>query len=63
VPKSDLHYSDDYAPVAERIRLFYERHPAGQIHTQLISRREDEITFTAYVYRAPRDKRPSVMAT
>jgi hypothetical protein len=59
VPKSDLHYSDAYAPVADRIRLFYERHPTGQIHTQLISQRDGEITFAAYVYRAPRDKRPS----
>jgi hypothetical protein len=59
VPKTDLFYSDDYAPVAERIRMFYERHPAGQIHTQLVSQRDGEITFTAYVYRAPRDRRPS----
>ena len=59
MPKTDLYYSDDYAPVAERIRLFYERHPAGQIHTQLVSQRDGEITFAAYVYRAPRDRRPS----
>lgn len=59
MPKNDLYYSDDYAPVAARIRLFYEHHPAGQIHTQLISQRDGEITFAAYVYRAPRDRRPS----
>lgn len=59
MPKSDLPYSDDYAPVAERIQLFYERHPEGQIHTQLISEREGQVVFAAYVYRAPQDKRPA----
>src|SRR5687767_12638122 len=57
--KSDLPYSDDYAPVSERIRLFYERHPEGQIHTQLVSERDGHVVFAAYVYRAPTDKRPS----
>ena len=59
MPKSDLPYSDDYAPVSERIRLFYERHPEGQIHTQLVSDRDGQVVFAAYVYRAPHDKRPS----
>lgn len=48
-----------YAPVAERIRLFYERHPLGRIETELVSRSEHEIVFKAIVYRDAADDRPS----
>jgi hypothetical protein len=48
-----------YALVAERILLFHEKYPSGQIVTDLISREEGEITFRARVYREPEDRRPS----
>ena len=48
-----------YAPVAERIRLFYERHPLGRIETELVSRSENEIIFKAIVYRDATDKQPA----
>ena len=49
----------EYAPVADRITLFYARHPTGRILTRLISRTEHEITVQAYVYRTRDDPRPS----
>lgn len=58
MPKSELPYSDDYAPVAERLRLFYEQHPRGSILTQLVSKHDGEITFVAYAYRDAHDRRP-----
>jgi hypothetical protein len=58
MPKSDLPFSDDYSPVAERIRLFYESHPRGSILTHLVSQRDGEITFVAYAYRDSCDRRP-----
>ncbi|NUQ20807.1 MAG: hypothetical protein HOQ09_07580 [Gemmatimonadaceae bacterium] len=52
-----------YTPVAERIRLFYERFPAGRIVTELVSRESADgatvITFRALAYRAPTDTLPA----
>ena len=50
---------DAYAPVARRIRLFYERHPNGRIETQLVSRTTREVVFKALVYRNPADVNPA----
>jgi len=49
----------DYAPVAERITLFYARYPTGRILTRLISRTDDEITVQAFVFRSLEEQRPS----
>ncbi len=49
----------DYALVADRITLFYERYPAGRIVTELHSRTEREVTFRALVYRGPADVQPA----
>ena len=40
-----------YAPVAERISLFYEAFPRGRIVTEMISRTERDVVFRALVYR------------
>jgi hypothetical protein len=48
-----------YAPVAERITLFYQRHPTGRIVTELVSRSEHDVLFKAFVYRAYEDDRPA----
>jgi hypothetical protein len=49
----------DYAPVADRITLFYARYPTGRILTRLVSRSEHEITVQAYVFRSLEEFRPS----
>ncbi|HEX6053331.1 MAG TPA: hypothetical protein VFZ21_28880, partial [Gemmatimonadaceae bacterium] len=49
----------EYATVAERITLFYERHPRGRIITRLVSRTAREITVQAFIYRSLDDPRPS----
>lgn len=49
----------EYAPVADRITLFYARYPTGRILTRLVSRTEREITVQAYVYRSVEETRPS----
>lgn len=49
----------DYAPVSDRITLFYERYPTGRIVTRLHSRSEREVTFRAYVFRGPNDAKPA----
>ena len=48
-----------YALVAERIALFHQKHPKGQILTDLISRENGEITFRARIYRDVSDRRPA----
>src|SRR5688572_16428562 len=49
----------DYATVAERITMFYERYPTGRILTRLHSRTEREITFRALVFRDSADAKPA----
>jgi hypothetical protein len=60
VPKSELAFEGgEYAPVADRIRLFYARYPTGRILTRLISRTRYEITVQAFVFRSVSEVRPS----
>jgi hypothetical protein len=60
VPKSDLLYDvGEYAPVADRITMFYARYPTGRILTRLLSRTRYEITVQAFVFRSLDEQRPS----
>jgi hypothetical protein len=59
VPKSDLPIGPEYAPVADRIALFYERFPEGRIITQLTMHNEHEIVFQASVYRGETSRVPA----
>ncbi len=49
----------DYALVAERITLFYQRYPTGRILTDLHARTDREVIFVAKVYRGPADPGPA----
>jgi hypothetical protein len=49
----------EYAPVADRIALFYERFPAGRIITQLTMHTEREVVFRASVYRTEKSRQPA----
>lgn len=52
MPKSDASSNlENYAPVADRIRLFYQSFPEGRITTELVSRTSAEVTFKALVFR------------
>ena len=59
MPKSDLPIGGEYAPVADRIALFYERFPAGRIITQLTMHNEREVVFRASVYRTEKSRMPA----
>ena len=60
MPKHELLFDvGEYAPVADRITLFYARFPMGRITTRLIARTEHEITVQAYVFRSVEEERPS----
>jgi len=60
VPKHELLFDvGEYAPVADRVTLFYARFPTGRIITRLISRTEQEITVQAFVFRSVEEQRPS----
>jgi hypothetical protein len=48
-----------YAPVAERISLFYEAFPRGRIITEMVSRTERDVVFRALVYRQADDSDPA----
>src|SRR3954463_119692 len=51
--KTDSSFNaDQYATVADRIELFYSRFPEGRINTELVERRDGEITFKALIYRS-----------
>jgi hypothetical protein len=49
---------DDYAPVEERISLFYEGHPEGRIHTTVERLDPPLVVFRAEIYRDAEDTRP-----
>src|SRR5438105_12606191 len=58
--KTDSFFNpEQYATVAERIELFYERYPQGRINTELVSRADGAITFKAVVYREAGDTTPA----
>jgi hypothetical protein len=58
--KSDFGFDPAaYAPVAERIRLFWESFPNGRITTRLVSRTDRDVVFEARVYRASDDSEPA----
>jgi hypothetical protein len=60
MPKTDTEFDPtDYAPVADRIALFYGRYPEGRIITELVSRSAGEITFRALIYRTSDTGRPA----
>ena len=60
MPKHELMFdAGEYAPVADRITLFYERYPTGRILTRLISRSAREITVQAFVFRSTEELRPA----
>ena len=60
MPKHELLFDiGEYAPVADRITLFYARFPTGRIITRLISRTDQEITVQAFVFRSVEEERPS----
>jgi hypothetical protein len=50
---------ESYAPVAERVELFYEKHPTGRILTELVQHTDQEIVFRAAVYRSADDREPA----
>ena len=57
MPKTDSSFDPAlYAPVAERIRLFYERHPTGRIISELVIRTSADVVFKALVYRESTDQ-------
>ena len=49
---------DDYAPVEERIGLFYEEHPEGRIHTAIERLDPPLVVFRATVYKDAEDTYP-----
>jgi hypothetical protein len=60
MPKTSPDFDpESYAPVAERIELFYERYPTGRILTELVQQTAQEIVFRAAVYRAAEDREPA----
>jgi hypothetical protein len=60
MPKTTSDFDPEtYAPVAERIELFYQRFPTGRILTELVQHTEQEVVFRAAVYRAADDPEPA----
>jgi hypothetical protein len=60
MPKTDLTFTGgEYAPVADRVRLFYQQYPTGRIVTHLVRRTEAEVVFRAEVFRTYGDRAPA----
>ena len=60
MPKTDSTFDPtQYAPVADRIALFFESYPHGRIVTKLARRTRGEVIFRAAVYRDGLSLRPA----
>ena len=60
MPKTDSSFDPaEYAPVAERITLFYGQYPTGRILTRALRVTERIVLFRAAVYRSADDARPA----
>jgi hypothetical protein len=62
MPKTDSSFNpDDYALVADRIALFYERFPTGRIVPHLHSVTRHAVIFEARVYRDTSETEPAAV--
>ncbi len=60
MPKTTSSFNpDEYTTVAERIALFHQAYPNGQIHTRLVSYQEGRVIVEASVFRCAADARPA----
>jgi hypothetical protein len=60
MPKTTPDFDPEtYAPVAERIELFYQRFPTGRVLTELVQHTAQEVVFRAAIYRAAEDPEPA----
>ena len=58
MPKTSATFDPrEYAPVAERIILFYQKHPDGRIITKLLRANQHMVLFRAQVYRSVSEPR------
>ena len=46
-------FLDDYEPVEDRLRAFWEEHPEGRIVTELVSHADGDYIFRAEVFKLP----------
>ena len=51
-------FMDNYEPVADRIAKFWEKHPDGKIHTEIVLINETEIIIKASIYKNANEARP-----
>lgn len=54
-------FMDNYEPVADRIAKFWEKHPTGRIHTEIVLINETEVIIKASVFRDDQDNRPAAI--
>jgi hypothetical protein len=60
MPKTPPELSlEHYAPVADRLTLFYARYPTGRVVTELVSHDDVQIIFKAVVFRSLEETQPA----
>jgi hypothetical protein len=56
-----MSFMDSYEPVADRVNKFWERYPAGRIHTEIVLINENEVVVKASVFTDREDPRPAAI--
>jgi len=56
-----MSFLDSYEPVADRIAAFWEKHPNGRLHTDIVLINETEIVIKALAYTDREDPRPAAI--
>lgn len=52
---------NDYEPVADRIAAFWDKYPAGRLHTEIVLINETEIVVKALAFTDRDDARPAAI--
>lgn len=50
---------NDYEPVEDRLRAFWDGHPMGRVETRLLSHEGNRFIVMAYLYRTDTDQEPA----
>ena len=56
-----MSFMDNYEPVADRIAKFWDKHPNGRLHTEIVLINEQEIVIKASAFTDREDTRPAAI--
>lgn len=56
-----MSFLENYEPVADRVAAFWEKYPAGRLHTEIVLINADEVVIKALAFTDREDPRPAAI--